>query len=774
MRASAIFGIESGASDCRAFDRRSVFRVTTVLRLFLCVLTLSVAAGARVLADPAVPTADARPWLNPALSPEQRARLAVRAMTEGEKLTLVFGQYGCTAPWAHYRPPRGVRMGSAGFVPGIVRLGIPPQWITDAGLGVATQRNSPDVLRERTALPSGLATAATWNVRLALRAGAMIASEARASGFNVLLGPGDDLVREPRGGRDFEYAGEDPLLAGTIAGAEVRGIQSQHVIAVLKHFALNDQETGRTLLSADLNRAQARMSDLLGFELAIEQGHPGALMCAYNRVGGTYSCQNRWLLTEVLKRDWGFAGYVMSDWGAVHSTVRSALAGLDQESAYIFDQKPYFGSALKAAVVSGRIPPSRLDDMTGRILRSLFAVGVMDHPIDPEATIDFVADRQVAEADEAQGIVLLKNEGVLPLERTVRRLLVIGGRADRGVLSGGGSSSVFPVGGNAGPAVGPATQPAPVVYLPSSPLGAIMGQAPQARIRYVSGRDVARAVSEASRADRVIVFATQWAAESQDVSLTLPGNQNALISAVAKANPRTVVVLETGGPVLMPWLSGVAGVLEAWYPGSGGGEALARVLFAATDPSGRLPVSFPAALAQLPHPKLPGATVPEGRPFEVKYTEGAAVGYKWYQSRHVTPLFPFGYGLSYTRFGFGNLRTKVLDGQLVVSFTVRNLGHRAGRAVPQVYVGTKSWRALGWEAPRRLAGWSKVALAPGASRTVTLQVDPRVLAVFDTRDQRWERPAGRYEVCLGSSSADLPLSTKVPLPAWRDGARWHP
>src|SRR6185312_5770503 len=239
------------------------------------------------------------------------------------------GQYGCTAPWAHYRPPRDARMGSAGFVPGIARLGIPPQWITDAGLGVATQRNSPDVLRERTALPSGLATAATWNERLAVRAGAIIASEARASGFNVLLGPGDDLVREPRGGRDFEYAGEDPLLAGTIAGAEIRGIQSQHVIAVLKHFALNDQETGRTLLSVDIDRGQARESDLLAFELAIEQGDPGAVMCAYNRLAGVYACEDQWLLGQVLKSDWGYSGYVMSDWGATHSTVRAALAGLD-------------------------------------------------------------------------------------------------------------------------------------------------------------------------------------------------------------------------------------------------------------------------------------------------------------------------------------------------------------------------------------------------------------------------------------------------------------
>ncbi len=738
----------------------------------LVLLLLAVPVTSGVAAVPAAP--GARPWLDAALSPDERARLAVQAMTRREALSVVSGYFGSMMPEKHYRPPREARMGSAGYVPGIARLGIPPQWISDAGLGVATQRASTDSYRERTALPSGLATAASWSVRLAERGGAMIGAEARESGFDVLLGPGADLVREVRGGRDFEYAGEDPLLAGTIAGAEIRGIQSQHVIAVLKHFALNDQESGRAVLSAQIDRAQARMSDLLAFELAIEQGDPGALMCAYNRVNGVYSCENRWLLGQVLKGDWGFRGYVMSDWGAVHSTVRSALAGLDQESACDFDSEPYYGAALRRAVAAGRVPLSRLNGMARRILRALFAVGAVDHPIDPQATIDFDADRKVAEADEAQGIVLLKDAGgILPLARAVRRLAVIGGHADRGVISGGGSSTVFPVGGSAVAGAGPAGWPGPVVFLPTSPLGAMMGQAPQARIRYASGRDVAAAVRAAKWADRVVVFATQWAAESQDVSLRLSGGQDALIAAVAKANPHTVVVLETGGPVLMPWLSRVAAVLEAWYPGSGGGEAIARVLFGTVDPSGHLPVSFPAALAQLPHPALPGADLAAGRPFDVPYTEGAAVGYKWYQAKGLRPLFAFGYGLSYTRFGYSDLAARLQGGRLVVSFRVSNLGERNGRAVPQVYVGPAgSWQTLGWEAPRRLGGWSKIDLAPGASRTVTVTVDPRLLAVFDTPHQRWERPAGRYEVWLGGSSADAQRSAEVSLPAWQHGARW--
>lgn len=740
----------------------SVFRGLIVL-----LIALPVSIPGRALAAAAVN----RPWLDRALSPDARAELVLKAMTETERLSLVFDYFGSMKPDASYRPPQEARMGSAGYVSGIPRLAIPPQWITDASLGVATQRESADAYRERTALPSGIATAATWNPSLARRGGAMIGAEARASGFNVLLGPGVNLVREPRGGRAFEYAGEDPLLAGTIAAAQIRGIQSQHVIAALKHFALNDQETGRAVASSDMNRAEARESDLLAFEVAIERGEPGSVMCAYNRVNGVYACENEWLLDEVLKSDWGFAGYVMSDWGATHGTESAALAGLDQESGWIFDHEPYFGAPLRAAVAAGRVPLKRLNDMARRILRSMFAVGLVDHPIsDAPPPIDFAADRRAAEADEAQGIVLLKNaDSVLPLPETTKRLLVIGGHADRGVISGGGSSTVFPVGGNAVPGLGPPGFPGPVVYLPSSPLAALMGRIPVARVRYASGSDVDAAVRQARWADRVIVFATQWAAEGQDVSLTLPDNQDALIAAVAAANPRTIVVLETGGPVLMPWLSQVAGVLEAWYPGSGGGEAIAQVLSGAVDPSGHLPVTFPESAQELPHVKLPGAGLAAGQPFAIEYREGAAAGYKWYESHGLKPLFPFGYGLSYTRFEYGGLRARVENGRLIVSFEVRNAGRRAGDAVPQVYVGPTTG---GWEAPKRLAGWSKVSLAPGASATRSITVDPRLLATFDETDETWRRAPGVYRVWLGESSADARLSAEVHLQAWRHGARW--
>lgn len=733
------------------------------------VVVLAVLAGS-VATVAAAATAD-RPWLRPALSPDERAQMVVKVMTEAEKLALVFDYFGSMKPDASYRPPREARMGSAGYVPGIPRLGVPPQWITDASLGVATQRESADAYRGRTALPSGLASAATWNPLLARRGGAMIGAEARASGFNVLLGPGVNLVREVRGGRDFEYAGEDPLLAGTIAGAQIQGIQSQHVIAALKHFALNDQETGRAVMSADIDHAQARQSDLLAFELAIEQGDPGSVMCAYNRVDAVYACESPWLLDDVLKADWAYAGYVMSDWGATHSTTAAALAGLDQESGWVFDREPYFGVPLHAAVAAGKVPPKRVDDMAARILRSMFAIGLVAHPIDDDPTpIDFTADQRVAEADEAQGIVLLKNAGaILPLARTTKRLLVIGGHADRGVISGGGSSTVFPVGGNAVPGLGPPGFPGPVVYLPSSPLAALMGQSPVARIRYLSGDDIEAAARAARWADRVIVFATQWEAEGEDVSLTLPDEQDKLISAIAAANPHTIVVLETGGPVLMPWLSQVAGALETWYPGSGGGEAIAEVLFGTVDPSGHLPVTFPESLDQLPDVKLPGRGLPAGQQFAVEYRAGAAAGYKWYDRHGRKPLFPFGYGLSYTRFDYSALKARVESGRLVVSFEVRNAGGRVGAAVPQVYVGPK---AGGWEAPKRLAGWSKVTLAPGASATLSITVDRRLLATFDDARDSWRTAPGTYEVWLGDSSADTRLATEVGLSAWQHGARW--
>jgi beta-glucosidase len=600
----------------------------------------------------------------------------------------------------------------------------------------------------------------------------MIGREARQSGFNVMLAGGVNLVRDPRNGRNFEYGGEDPLLAGTMVGAQIAGIQSNRIVSTVKHYALNDQETGRDILDARIDEGAARMSDLLAFQFAIERSEPGSVMCAYNRVNGAHACENPWLLTQVLRKDWGFKGYVMSDWGAVHSTEQAANTGLDQDSGFPFDKEPYFGAALKKAVAEGRVSERRLDEMAGRILRSMFAHGVIDDPVKP-GPIDFAAHAAVTRADAEEGAVLLKNrDRILPLGPEVRKIAIIGGYADRAVLSGGGSSQTYPHGGNAVPGLEPKSWPGPVVYYPSSPMQAIQALAPQATVTFHDGRDPAAAARLARESDVALVFATQWTSESIDTSLTLPANQDALIAAVAEANPKTVAVLETGGPVLMPWLDRVAGVLEVWFPGTSGGEAVANLLFGRVNPSGKLPVTFPRAESQLPRPALDGLGLPAGTPFTVSYGEGATVGYKWYDARQLEPLFAFGHGLSYTDFDYGRLRAEeAAPGDLRVSFRVKNDGRAAGKDVPQVYVSPV---AGGWEAPKRLGAFTKVELQPGAETEVSLKVDPRLLAVWDKAAHGWRIAAGEYRVMLGASSRDIKETVTVRVSERSLPAGWRP
>ncbi|KQZ32097.1 glycoside hydrolase family 3 protein [Caulobacter sp. Root1472] len=730
-------------------------------------LALMLGASAGVLATAACAQAPAaapatRPWLDPKLDADTRADLAVKAMTQDEKLTVIFGFFGADMGDKYKRVPEALP-GSAGYVPGIARLGIPAQFQTDAGVGVATQGGEPNK-RERTALPSGMATTATWNPQLAQTGGAMIGAEARASGFNVMLAGGVNLVREPRNGRNFEYGGEDPWLAGKMVGAQIKGIQSNAIVSTIKHYALNGQETGRFVLDARIGEAEARTSDLLAFQFAIEDSDPHSVMCAYNRVNGDYACENDFLLNKVLKQDWGYKNYVMSDWGAAHSSAKAINAGLDQESAGdAFDTQSFFKGPLKDALAKGEVSQARLDDMARRVLRGLFASGVVEKPV-KIAPIDYAAHAKVTRADAEEGVVLLKNDkGLLPLLSTARKIVVIGGHADVGVLSGGGSSQVYPIGGRAVQGEGPASWPGPMIYFPSSPLKALKARLPGADIQYADGKDTAAAAKLAAGAEVVLVFATQWNGEAFDSPLTLENDQDALIDAVATANGKTVVVLETGGPVLMPWLSKVGGVVEAWYPGSEGGEAIARVLTGEVDASGRLPVTFPAALDQLPRPVLDGDPKKPDDLFAVDYTiEGAAVGYKWFDKKGHQPLFAFGHGLSYTTFAYDNLKAEAKGGVLTVSFDVRNTGKRTGKAVPQVYVSPK---AGGWEAPQRLAGFKKVELAPGATTRVSLSVDPRLLATWNDKAHGWSVAAGDYTVTLGASSRDAAAKAQVALGA---------
>jgi beta-glucosidase len=739
-------------------------------RLFAAAAAIASCAAS---AAPAAPAASAaRPWMNRSLGADQRAALAVGQMTEDEKLSLVFGWFATGADWKNnYQPPEGVRYGSAGYVPGIVRLGIPPQWQTDAGIGVATQGAAPEK-RERTALPSGIATAATWNPDVAFKGGRMIGAEARASGFNVMLAGGVDLLRDPRNGRNFEYGGEDPLLAGTIVGSEIAGIQSNHIISTTKHYALNDLETGRKGHDAQIDRGAARMSDLLAFQFAIERGDPASVMCSYNRVNGTYACENTWLLTDVLRGAFGFPGYVMSDWGATHSTVPAALAGLEQESGWPFDDAPFFGAPLKAAIASGQVPPARLDEMAARILRSMFAHGLVDDPVPASAPIDYAAHEAVSQLDAEQGIVLLKNDGnLLPLASNVRSVVIIGGHADQGVLAGSGSSLVYPRAGNAVPGLKPTEWPGPVMFYKSSPVDELRRLLPQAKISFIDGTDPGSAAAAARAADVAIVFATQWSGEAFDVAMKLDGNQDAVIDAVAQANPRTAVVLETNAGVAMPWATRVPAILEAWYPGRVGGKAIANVLTGKVNPSGHLPATFAASEDQLPRRVRPGGNT-ETENFPLPYSEGAAVGYKWFDAKNLQPLFPFGHGLSYTRFDYGPPAARAnADGTVTVTFSVRNVGQRRGMDVAQVYASPANG---GWEAPKRLAAFQKVDVAPGAARAVSVTIDPRLLAVFDNGSQQWRIAPGAYRILVGESSRDIRGSATVTLPALTLPSNWRP
>ena len=708
------------------------------------------------------------PWMNKALSPDARAELLIEQLTLDEMISLVHGPM----PTMMATPPSDSVLG-AGYIPGVARLGIPPLNETDASLGVANLRGVP-AGDGSTGLPSGLATASSWDPKLAYAGGAMVGAEARARGFNVLLGGGANLTRDPRCGRNFEYLGEDPLLAGVLAGEAIAGAQSNNIVCTLKHFALNDQETCRHVVDARIDERALRESDLLAFQIAIKRGDPGSVMCAYNKVNGDWTGENDVLLNQVLKRDWGYRGWVMSDWGAVHSTAKAALAGLDQESGEQLDKQVYFGDLLKTAVQEGEVPFERLANMVHRILRSLFDKGVFDHPSEV-GPIDFEANGDVSQAAAEAGIVLLKNAGdLLPLPKSLRKIAVIGAHADVGVLSGGGSSQVLPKGGAALQlsVAGAAGTFAKVTYHPSSPLLALRDLTQNTLVAYADGTDVTVAADLARDADVAIVFADQWATEAEDLPhLSLPDGQDDLISAVAAANPKTVVVLETGTPVLMPWLDRVSAVLEAWYPGTRGGEAIARVLLGEVNPSGRLPISFPCGIQDLVRPEIPGQifgppvegqTLPTSRPgvqmhkgrFSVDHPEGADVGYRWYARTGKPTLFPFGYGLSYTRFAHSEL--EVSGGRtLEVRFTVTNTGSRAGIDTPQVY-------ALVGGVPR-LIGWSRVNLGPGESCQVRVIADMRLLANYDVTLPGWVVAAGSVEVRVATSAESIGLQGAASL-----------
>ena len=540
------------------------------------------------------------PWSDETLSPDVRADMVIKEMTLDEKLQMVHG-----IGWmARMRPPDsgpGVRALKTGnIIPGIPRLGLPDLQMTDSVVGIS---NMGQTGRYTTSIPSAEAQASAWDPGLSYEIGTMLGHELRALGFNMTLGSGVNLIREPRDGRTFEYLGEDPVLAGTLAGQELKAQKAVHLITDVKHYAVNDQDAGRVTVNSVISKRAMRESDLLAFQIALKDSGAGAIMCSYNMVNGTYACENRYLLTDVLKDDFGFKGFVVSDWGATQSTVNAAMAGLDME----MPGNESFGEPLKKAVESGEVPLARLNDMVHRILRTEFDSGIVDDPQRPESP-NVMRGFKVAQKVEERGAVLLKNEhNILPLSTSsMKSIAIIGGHADVGVLSGGGSSQVSPPGGNPVPppiAHNLFTAWMAPTYEPSSPLASIREKAAGATVNFDPGTDPASAAALARDSQVAIVFAVQHESEGMDLeNLSLPDKQDALIEAVAAANPHTIVVLETGGAVLMPWIDKVSGVVEAWYPGIRGGEAIADLLFGDVNPSGRLPITFPRSEADLPHP----------------------------------------------------------------------------------------------------------------------------------------------------------------------------
>ena len=711
----------------------------------------------------------ARPWMDQTLTVDARVALVLKEMTLDEKLELLHGNgMPHTENWR--MPLSDLGNGGAGYVAGVPRLGIPPIVMSDAAYGV---RSSGVNGRYSTALPSDVALASSWDPKLACDYGALIGRELRAQGFNMTLGGGVNLTRDPRNGRTFEYAGEDPLRAGVIVGNLMKCEQGQHVIGDIKHFALNDQETGRNIVNAIISERALQESDLLAFHIAINIANPGAVMCSYNRINGEYACENPYILRDTLKREWGFKGFVLSDWGGTHSTQAAISAGLDQEQP----MADFMGSKLKQAIESSKISEAEIDDSTRRVLHAEFVSGVVDHPIET-SVVDAREGLRTAQMVEEKSMVLLKNRNaILPLNGSqLHRVAVIGGHADAGMISGGGSAQVDPPLGNAimPPGEG-ATHWQDTIWFPTSPLSALREAMPAAQIEFDAGKDRSAAARLAKNADVAIVFVYQWESEGMDLpNLSLPDEQDELIERVAEANPHTIVVLETGTAVKMPWLDKVQGIVEAWYAGSSGHEALANVLIGKVNPTAKLAMTFPAGEDDLPRPTIdPLGSSDQGQGtgavseaahassgYSVTYPEGAKVGYKWYQAEHKPTLFPFGFGLAYTTYEYSGIKVETGEERATVSFSVTNTGKRTGTETAQVYAALPDEAG---ERYRRLVGWARVELRPRESKTVSIAIDPQMLSIYEEQKSRWVLLPGSYRVFVGRSAADTPLEGMLHL-----------
>ena len=650
-----------------------------------------------------------------------RAKEIVSKMTLQEKIDELHGIHTAI----HHR-----------YVAPVPRLHIPALVITNGPAGAGP--GDPKPQEPATALPAPISLAATWDTSLAHLYGVVAGAESRDLGNGLLEGPDVNIARVPQNGRTFEAFGEDPYLVSRMAVAEIEGIQSQHIIADVKHYDANNQESDRFRVDEMVGQRALHEIYLPAFKASVLEAHVGAVMCAYPKVNGEYDCQNDYLMKQTLFNDWKFQGFVTSDFGATHSTVPSAMAGLDLE----MPTGRYFSSDLEQAVKSGQVPMSVINEMLVRRFRTMMELGVFDHPL-THKRIPEKKDGAIARRIAEEGLVLLKNEGnLLPLDAArLHSIAVLGPYAAHAMTGGGGSSHVVPL-------------------YTVNPVKGIQDRAgSKVTVTFADGSDLSQAVALAKSADVAIVMVGDYETEGRDHPITLQSNQDQLVEAVAAANPHTVVVLKSGSVELMPWVDKVPAILEAWYPGEEDGNAVAAVLFGDVDPSGKLPLTFPRRLADLP------ASTPEQYPGVdgvVHYSEGIFVGYRHYEEKDIKPLFPFGYGLSYTTFAYRDLKVTPNSlsangtGTVTVDLEITNTGRRSGAEVAELYLGFPSTAAVP-EPPEQLKGFEKLHLKPGETGRVHLVVPAQSLSYWNTQKHGRAIMPGTYKVMVGSSSSDILL-----------------
>jgi len=694
-------------------------------RRWMVALAITCLAGAGLAAPSsglAAAAANPCPWIGSTAPVPQRVAQVLAQMTLAEKINMVHGTSG---PY----------VGNVGAIP---RLCIPVVWLEDGPVGVG------EGLGGVTQMPAAVSAAATWDTAAEQQYGQVVGGEEFGKGTTIDLGPTVNIIRDPRWGRAFESMSEDPFLDGQLAAAEIRGVQSTGEMAQVKHLGVYNQETNRNTSSdnAIIDPRTEQEIYFPQFQASVQQGAASSVMCSYSFVNGTDACENPVLLNQALNTEFQFPGFVTSDWGGTHSTVAAVNAGLDMQ----MPDGGFLGTPLQNDVNNGTVSMATLNNMVSRILTELFTFGLMDnaqHAASTGATVTSTAHQTTARNIAEEGTVLLKNSGnVLPFNTsTVKSIAVIGDDGSTSPQTAGGGSAGVSSSGTV------------------TPLQGITSRAGSGiSVQFSSGDsngNIQAAVNLARSSSVAVVFASYFESEGSDIgNINLSGNSDTLISQVAAANPNTIVVLNTGSAVTMPWLGSVAGVMENWYPGQQDGNAIAALLFGDVNPSGKLPVTFPQSLSQ-----VPASTTAQwpGQNGQVQYSEGVDVGYRWYQAKNITPLFPFGFGLSYTTFGFSNLAVSALDahGHATVTATVTNTGTKAGSDVAQLYVGDP---ATTGEPPKQLKGFTRVTLNPGASTTVSFPVSLHDLAFWNDSTSSWTTQTGTYGIFVGDTSAAPQLS----------------